>query len=213
MILMTSMMTWTMCERIGAGMSDSFELLIDHDASPDNAAQIGKSITDTLIAQQIVLPSANSICVLNGNGFPPGPRLQELYCVSKNEGRFWDLLTNGVKLHTERYVNFFGFPVYEHSACPTCHERFANNSSLMDRIYDCVAFFVNDGRLECIYCPSCAAQIRCDHWISVPDIGFCHLAIEFWNWPPFSSDGWKISIPDLLSGVTGRNLAQSWGRL
>lgn len=195
-------------------MSDSYELLIDHDASPENAGAIGKTLIGALIVEGILLPDPNSECVLTGEGFPPGPRLREIYTGGDHEVRYWDVLkTIGVKVHTDRYVNFFGFPVFEYSSCPTCHQRFSGDHSVMDGIFECVGSFINDDRLDDIECPACRARIRCDRWIAVPDIGFCHLAVEFWNWPPFTASGWSLSIPDLLSDLTGRKLARSWGHM
>ncbi|MBD3676744.1 MAG: hypothetical protein HUJ26_24820 [Planctomycetaceae bacterium] len=195
-------------------MSESYQLLIDHDAELAGAPSIGQSIIDTLISERIILPEAQSECVLTGVGYPPGPRLRELYDYGEQELRYWDMLrTIGVKLHTDRYVNFFGFPVFEESGCPECDERFSDQHVVMDAIYDCVSSFINDDRLDNITCPSCAMDIPCDQWVTVPDIGFCHVAVEFWNWPSFASKGWKISMPDLLSSHTGRVLAHSWGHM
>jgi hypothetical protein len=195
-------------------MSESYELLVDHDAGPENASSVGKSIIDALIAERIILPDANSDCVITGIGFPPGPRLREVYTYGEHELRYWDMLTTiGVKLHTERYVNFYGFPVFEYSCCPTCSERFSDNHSVMDAIYDCVGAFINEDRLDNVVCPSCTAETPCDQWVAVPDIGFCHVAIEFWNWPSFAAAGWSLSIPDLLHDLTGRRLTRSWGHM
>jgi hypothetical protein len=55
--------------------------------------------------------------------------------------------------------------------------------------------------------------VRCDDWVVVPDLGFCHVALEFWNWPAFESDGWEISVPELIMQRTGRTLTHSWGRM
>src|SRR6056297_2096864 len=109
-------------------MSESYELLIDHDADPTNATSIGESILDALVSERLILPEANSDCVLTGVGFPPGPRLREVYTYGADELHYWDMLTTiGAKLHTERYVNFYGFPVFEYSSCPACNERFSDN--------------------------------------------------------------------------------------
>ena len=195
-------------------MSDHYELLIDHDASPVNASAIGKALIDVLIAEEIVLPDVNPDCVLAGVGFPPGPRLREIYTYGKSELRYWDMLqTIGVSVHTDRYVNWFGFPVFEYSSCPACRTRFSDNHPIMDAIYDGVGSFINDDQLDEIVCPSCSAHVQCDHWTTVPDIGFCYVAIEFWNWPSFTSTGWQWSIPDLLRERTRRKLIHSWGHI
>lgn len=194
-------------------MSDSYEVLIDHEAAPEDAAAIGKSIIDALIDERIILPDANEDCVSVGEGHPPGPRLQEIYASGDPIVCYGHSVPIGVKLHTERYVNFFGFPVFEHSACPSCGERFSANKDIMDAIYDCVGGFINDGRLDDIVCPSCCARVRCDRWGIVPDVGFCHVAVEFWNWPCLTGEEWKLSIPGLIYERTGRRLTRSWGHV
>ena len=83
----------------------------------------------------------------------------------------------------------------------------------MDAIYDCVADFVNEDRLKDITCPSCSTDVQSDQWMTEPDIGLCHVALEFWNWPSFESKGWGLSIPELITERTGRKLRHSWGRM
>jgi hypothetical protein len=90
---------------LGTAMSDSYELLIDHEARPENASSIGKAIVDALIAERIILPDANPHCVLTGVGYPPGPRVREIYNYRERDFGYWDMLTIGVKLYTDHYVN------------------------------------------------------------------------------------------------------------
>lgn len=195
-------------------MSESYQVLIDHDASPSEASAVADTIREALLAERIIRPEANSDCVLTGVGYPPGPRLAQIYTYRERELRYWDMLdTIGVKLHQDRYINFFGFPVFEYSKCPACKDRFSGDHPVMEAIYDCVGVFINDERLEPITCPSCSEIISCDRWISAPDLGFCHVAVEFWNWPAFDASGWKLSIPDLLNERTGRRLVTSWGHM
>ena len=195
-------------------MSESFQLLVDHDATAEDAPAIASRIVDAMVAEQIILPETDAHCVLTGNGFPPGPRLRDAYKFREHELHYWDdLQTVGVKVHTDRYVNFFGFPIFEHISCPGCHRRFADDTAVMDQLYECVGAFINDDRLDEIECPSCSRSKCCTRWTAVPDLGFCCLAIEFWNWPTFDAPGWTLSIPRLLTQRTGRELAHSWGHM
>lgn len=194
-------------------MSANYQVLLDHHAAPSEATAIANALRDVLIAEELVFPTPNADCVYGGVGFPPGPRFASVYSLSENETPYWQLRTNGVRFCIERYVNFFGFVVFEQSQCPNCHRTFSGDHELMDVIYDCVAAFINDDRLDDIVCPACRATSRCNHWLCVPDLGFCHLAIEFWNWPPFDATGWRLDIPELLERRTGRKLAIGWGHM
>jgi hypothetical protein len=195
-------------------MSETLAVLIDHAASEEDAATVGQSIIDALVSEGCILPTPNSSCVLTGEGYPPGPRLNELYSFGENELRYWDMLTNcGVKLLVERYVNFWAFPVFEAAVCPGCNVAHSEGESFFDGLYECVAAFINDGIVPDIHCPACDQRFPGRQWKCTPDVGISYLAIEFWNWPPFSAAGWNTSIPDLIARRTNRSLATSWGRM
>ncbi|WP_372724042.1 hypothetical protein [Novipirellula sp.] len=188
--------------------------MIDHNATPDDAASIGDAVIELLISERMLLDTPNSECVLNGVGYPPGPRLSEIYNFADRELAFWSELTvNGVKVHAERYVNFFAFPVFEHAICPACKTLFSDDESVMDQLYDCVGHFINDDRLNSLRCPKCSVPTRCDHWTTKPDVGLSYLGIEFWNWAPLSHSGWTLSIPELISNRLGRTMSNGWGKL
>ena len=197
-------------------MSESLAVLIDHAATEEDAAAVGESIIDALVSEGCILPTPSSSCVLTGEGYPPGPRLNELYSID------WDMLTNcGVKLHTERYVNWWAFPVFEAAVCPGCNVGQTDEEArdkhvrkqFFDELYECVAEFINDGIVLDIHCPACNHRYPGTQWKCTPDVGIAYLAIEFWNWPPFSASGWKTSIPELITTRTHRSLAISWGRM
>ena len=195
-------------------MSESLAVLIDHDATEANATAIGESIIDALVAEGCILPTPNSKCVLTGEGFPPGPRLNEIYGYGDAELRYWDMLTNcGVKVHAQRYVNFWAFPVFESAECPACEVAQCEDEVFFDGLYECVSMFMNDGVAPDIHCPACGNPHPGKQWKCTPDVGISFLAIEFWNWPPFDATGWKVSVPKMIEERTNRTLSTSWGRM
>lgn len=195
-------------------MSDSLVLLLDKTVSADDASAVGDRLLGAMIDEGIVQSKPNDRCVLVGLGYPPGPRLRDLYRFGERELPYWELRTCGVRVRVENYVNFWAFPVFERSNCPRCGSEFRDDfAPLMDALYDAVATFVNENELNDIVCPRCEARVPADEWTTVPDVGICRLAIEFWNWPPFDAPGWRQSIPDLLRERTGRSLKVSWGRM
>lgn len=195
-------------------MSDSLVILLDKSVSASEAQGAGDGLLRALIEERIVLPEPNDACVYGGVGYPPGPRLQEIYRYREQELRYWDmLLTCGVKVQVNNYVNFWAFPIFERLICPSCSGELQDDASAMDALYDAVAAFVNENDPRTIRCPQCDALVPADRSITVPDVGLCRLAIEFWNWPPFDAEGWTLSIPELLRERTGRSLKMSWGRM
>jgi hypothetical protein len=195
-------------------LASHYVTLIDHHATRDDAEAIGIAVIDLLISERLIQDSPNSDCVHSGIGYPPGPRVGEIYTRIAGEGAFWiDRSVNGVKVCAERYVNFFGFPIFECAVCPSCHASFAKDPSVMDQLYQCVGNFLNDDRFGDICCPTCLTSAQCTSWTTVPDIGLAYLGIEFWNWPPLSMPSWRISIPELIADRLGRTMSIGWGRL
>ena len=195
-------------------MSNSMAVLIDHAATEENAEAVGELIIEALVAEGCILSLPNSSCVITGEGYPPGPRLNELYRFGEHELRYWEMLSHcGVELHVERYVNFWAFPVFESAVCPGCGMAQSEEDRFFDELYECVATFVNDGIVLDIHCPACGHGFSGRQWKCTPDVGLAYLALVFWNWPPFSASGWTTSIPELIARRTGRRLSISWGRM
>ncbi|MBB3210677.1 hypothetical protein FHS27_006525 [Rhodopirellula rubra] len=195
-------------------MSSSYNSLIDHDVSPTDAESIGNAIVELLVSERFLLATPNEQCVLNGLGYPPGPRIREIFANHESCVPFWEPnAINGVKVHAERYVNFFAFPQLQFAGCPQCRHRFPDGDGVIDQLYDSVATFVNDDRIDIISCPQCNHSSPSNAWRTEPDIGIAYLGIEFWNWVPFSSPLWTTSIPDLIHDHLGRTMAVSWGKL
>ncbi len=201
-------------------MGDHYIALVDPNATESDAVSRADTVRNALILERIILPKSSSDCVLNGEGYPPGPRLNDCYTFREAtahqppELRYWEMLrTIGVQFHTERWVNFFGFPQFEDVICPTCNQKFDEDSEILDPIYDLVGAFINDRSNAMLECPNCRTDTMIQEWDAKPHLGFCNLAIQFWNWPPFDSDGWKLSVPEIVNRALGNSTVATYGKI
>ncbi len=201
-------------------MSTTYQVLIHPTATPDNAAAEAERLRNTLIDAGIIAAETSSDVVLNGIGYLPGPKLNELYrcqpatanCPAELD--YWNDLTEiGVQIVAEKWVNFFGFTVFNWMRCPTCEATFNDPHDLVGSLVDAAANFYNDEGLTDIPCPACERSFDVTRWRTKPDLGLCYVAALFWNWPTFESPGWQISIPEQISQALGVSLKTSFGRI
>ena len=174
---------------------------MDPTANPSNAKMRADRILQAFIANEILSGETSADCVYNGEGYLPGPVFNTALGIC------------GVRLVTDKWINFWGFTVYEHSQCPECGSIFGNDSEFMEPLMDAVGDFYNLDEPSMLCCPKCQANHEVLNWITEPHLGLCHLAIEFWNWPDFEHKSWKLSIPRIASEAIGQPLITTWGRM
>lgn len=201
-------------------MSDHYLALVDPTADTTNATQRAATLRNALIAERLILAETSDKCVYGGIGYLPGPRLNESYDFSDGqpdrppELRYWDMLTVcGVEIHTGKWVNMFGFTVFEWARCPICDKTFDNGGEIMNPLMDAVGDFINNDEPSMLKCPACNRISNVRSWITQPHLGLCNLAAQFWNWPDFDGQGWQISIPEIASQALGCPLIPTYGRM
>ena len=192
-------------------VSDSYLVLLDPMATADDADERADRIRSALIAEGIML-AETSDCVLSGVGHPPGPRLRDLYEPGHGEGYPGEgLLTCGVEFFTEKYVNSFGFVVFEWAKCPACDSMF--EYEIVEHFAQAYGTFTQSDEPPMVVCPSCSVASRAQAWTTEPPLGFCYLAVQFWNWPSFESFGWRESVPRMLWRAVGNPMLSGYGRV
>ncbi len=191
-------------------MSDWYFALIDTSADASKAQDRADRFVIDFVSRGILLSEANDECVY-GIGYPPGPRLNELY---ELEGQsFQSVGICGVEDIVGKYVNQFGLVVFDYAKCPDCRREFNFQSAISGPLGDAIGAFLQEDQPAMLRCPGCDVERKVQHWITKPHLGFCHLAIQFWNWPDFDAKGWRISIPELASNAIGAPLIVSYGRM
>lgn len=161
-------------------MGDYFINLIAPELDADGAEKAKAATDDYLIGNALVLPEKKD-CVLGGDGFPPGPRFQELFSWPVQS---LGLLTNGVQVAATKDIKFVdaGQGDY-HFYCPSCRvesfaygdERYTPWQEAMDSFFD--------GGSGLLACPHCDRATRVDQWLYVPHSGFSRFRVTFWNSP------------------------------
>ncbi len=193
-------------------MSDSYLALLDPMATADDADERAERIRHALIAEGIMLAETSPDCVLGGVGHPPGPRLRDIYEPGHGERHPGEgLLTCGVEVCTGKYVNQFGFVVFNWAKCPACDSMFEYD--IVDRMAEAARTFLESNEPPMVACPSCSVVSRAQAWTSEPPLGFCYLAVQFWNWPSFDSFGWRESVPRMLWRAVGNPMLSGYGRV
>lgn len=196
-------------------MSDSYEALVDCAATLADAERLAKEVVEVLSSTGLIQQTANADCVLDGAGYPAGPRCAEAYPVDDDgelQGyRFWTLGLSGVQIHTRPWVNVFGFPLFESATCPKCGTEFAEE--LLEDVGGVVDDYLATGVVPELACPSCQESSRIHDWESDPHLGFASFAIVFWNWPPLADETWKVNVQALLEDRLKRPLVATCGHV
>ena len=85
-------------------MSDNFEMLVDADATAEQADGVSHAVLDRFRKLGLIAGMVNSECVLGGMGYRPGPAVSESYMLETCGSRFWELVTSGVEPHVRQRV-------------------------------------------------------------------------------------------------------------
>src|SRR5262249_52054482 len=116
-------------------MSDNFEMLVDADATLEEANVQSNAVLGRLRKMGLITGVANDHCVLGGEGYRPGPAVPDLYVLGENECEFWQLRTNGVEPKVGRHFNVWALgPVFQGLTCPACGAYFETYEDAFDAI-------------------------------------------------------------------------------
>src|SRR4051794_27756826 len=102
-------------------MSDSFVMLVDATVSAKEATKTWKVVIEQLRGVGLIDGKPNAACVLEGKGYPIGPKASSLYKPGKREVKFWELQTSGVEIKVGRQFNEWALgEACEGFTCPKC---------------------------------------------------------------------------------------------
>jgi hypothetical protein len=170
-------------------MGDSYQVIVDRDASVDQSEHFGSIVLDWLIAERIVEPEASD-CAL-GLGHRPGPG--HLKATAEAPRWFMGQATNGMRIVTGRTV-FNGWLDSE-LRCKQCG---AVNS--IDGLHDAGENWYEGGQ-GLLACSTCRFGEAITEWQILPPWGFGNLGFQFWNWP-WLRDSFVEDISRLLGHRT-----------
>lgn len=196
-------------------MSDSFEMLVDVDATPSEADAVARAVLDRFRKLGLITGRANSGCVLEGIGYRPGPAVADSYKLGKRECRFWDLVTCGVEPGVGRSFNECALgPSCEGFTCPACAGNIEPfDDAFGDAIGKAIGEWIDDSGPGLVRCPKCRKKRPICEWHCKPPFGFGNLFFRFWNWPPLDSPSWKVDIARIVREVTGHTVVKTHGHI
>ncbi|NBD12441.1 FmdB family zinc ribbon protein [Corallococcus silvisoli] len=159
-------------------MGDSFQIIVDKDASADEAPRLAAQIRDWLVARRIIEPELTD-CALGDSGHRPGPGRTAAVDAPDEEAWSWRLQANGLEIEMGRTVFF---TIGGELTCRACGARFEPEDGWSEAVDDW--YSGNDGAE--FECPECGTPERLVEWNGEFPWGFGNLGFKFWNWPPLS---------------------------
>lgn len=171
-------------------MGDSYQSIVDLEATPDVAEGLAARVIDFLVTREVILPSPSENCVLGGPpGHPPGPKAP--YVQTEHGEQVFSTYTNGVQTIAERHVYY---SVGSDAICPACKADFGVDwpAEIRARLNK----WWKDGGGTYVMCPKCAVNSPFECWLQ-PPWALGHLGFTFWNWWSLKED-FVATIAELL---------------
>lgn len=157
-------------------MGDYYQIIVDKDASSEEAKSLSSDILNWLVEQGIVEATIND-CVISGTGlgYPPGEHYQGV--VEYDDFDIQTLRTNGLNIVVEHMV-FMPTQGKLYSVCPQCSTMIACN----DEWFKAVDEWYEGNGQSIVRCSNCGYANSIADWSAAPPWGFGNLGFVFWNW-------------------------------
>lgn len=198
-------------------MSDNFEMLVDTDATNEEAPLLAAAVLATFRRLGLITGELTEDCLLDGEGYRVGPAVAESYRLQKQECEFWQLQTSGVEARVGRGFNMWALgPSFAGIDCPACGAEFARSDHpdvLMTAVVNAVGEWVEQSGPALVACPTCGESRPVTEWRCLPPFGWGNLSFVFWNWPPLDSPSWTIDIAAIVREATGHTIVETHGHL
>jgi hypothetical protein len=158
-------------------MGDSYQTLVDLDATEAEAGHLGARVRGWLLARGIVQPSPEGAEKLAlGPSFAQA--LDEPWLASTRSAMWTD--TDALRVKEGRTV-FFAVGV--ELKCPACGHRFEPDDEAWGAAVN--AWYEGDDAVT-LPCPGCGHVQKLTEWDGPHPWAFAHLGFELWNWPHLS---------------------------
>jgi hypothetical protein len=159
-------------------MGDSYQTIVDLDATEEEARHLGAKVRDWLLARGIVQPSPE------GEGkLAVGPALEQSLdepWLARTRSEMWTD-TNALRVQVGRTV-FFAVGV--ELKCRACGHDFEPDNEAWGAAVD--AWYEGDDTVK-LSCLRCGHSEKLTEWDGPNPWAFAHLGFEFWNWPHLST--------------------------
>jgi hypothetical protein len=196
-------------------MSDSFRMLVDVDATAEEAGELSRAVLARFREIGLITGDASGDCVLGGEGYRPGPAVSDIYLLQKNEIPFWKCRTNGVEPRIGRHFNEWAIgEACNGLSCPRCNADFESLDDAFKRVTGKpFGEWIRQTGPALVPCPQCGRNSSITEWQCKPLLGFGNLSFTFWNWPPLDSSSFKIDIKELVEEITHHSIISTHGHI
>jgi len=183
-------------------MGDSFEVIVDLDATAADASGLASRALDWLVREGIVRAERTDCVFGEPLGYPPG---QQWAKAVTGPGRMppdgLRMPTDGLSIVTARTVFNGGQGDAQYATCPRCASRTWFYTEGWERIEGAAEAFINAVKewdasgAATVACPSCAQASEITRWRWEGDyFALGYLGFEFWNW-------WHLD-PRFIAGLS-----------
>jgi hypothetical protein len=158
-------------------MGNSFQVIVDRDATESEAAALGRLVLSWLVCEQIV--EADPTRCLNDSdlAYAPGAKMESWVADAAQARHTRSLEINGLEVITGKTV----FPSIDNepeATCPKGHTRVPPEDVL-----DLAAEWQDAVEPVLMECPTCDGAFAVTEWDFGHAIAFGYLGFWFWNWP------------------------------
>ncbi|MFI9806481.1 hypothetical protein ACIHEJ_19355 [Streptomyces sp. NPDC052301] len=189
-------------------MGDTFQTVVDLDATAAEAPRLATRVLDRLVTEGIVL--AERADRTFGHHLP-GPHWDRAVDPLDADRQPCD----GLTVHIGRTVFHGGQDGPEWARCPRCTATtrlYTDDHDLIDASWEpyarAIGLWHTTGTAD-VTCPACAVPVPLPDWAWAHDhFAFAHLGFEFWNWPEFT-DEFPALIAETLGG---HRTVRVWGK-
>lgn len=173
-------------------MGDTYEAIVDADATAKEAAQLAVRVVE-MLQRRGIIAGERTDCVLGGAdgiGYPSGPNYEDAVephvhndsCRGQPHLDFRQLWTNGLAVDVGRRV-FYSMTGENALVCSACRTR-SEMEQFPDALHEAInEWYAGTGPGQ-FACPHCSALAPITLWSWDPPWAFGYLGFTFWNWPP-----------------------------
>jgi hypothetical protein len=161
-------------------MGDWFQVIVDRDATEEEAPALASSIRDWLISEGIITGKLIDCILSEELGYPPGPNHRKVADSGLGDDYLYGFAVNGMEIIIGRTVfHSLGSPI--ELVCTACEYRFEFSDDVSEAITE---WYERTGPGN-VTCSQCGVERPVSEWQFEPPWGFGNLGFEFWNWPTF----------------------------
>ncbi|CAL9504872.1 hypothetical protein [Streptomyces sp. enrichment culture] len=185
-------------------MGDHYQVIVDLDATGEEAERLARRAVAWLVSEGIVLPPPGPHVPGRPAEHPPGPHWHRVA-----DGEPDRAPTDGLTVHTGRAGFTSGADLPGAARCPACGTATGLDDGFWERFCDALRTWKEAGAAA-VACPGCAVAVPVQEWTwDEAPLALGALGLEFRNWPDLGAR-FRARTAAVLDG---HRTAYVWGKL